>query len=221
MPFTFSTAITRLSSGAKSCFAPGSTDAQKLQRLNEVLERFYEFGTWRGVHETISESTTSGILTLSSAYLRLDALAVPSLAMKVPIKSQQWAFSSGGPMAQDWSLYEFLVAIDLGDNSSGLRRYQLTGSTSYLDGLTFSALARKRYTWVTDTGTTVTPDSFQALRQGVLALGMEDEGDDGGCKMLFNEALNVLNGSLQEFEPEERQMVVAPEMGGGSPLILH
>lgn len=221
MSFTYSTAITRLGAGATSCFKPGSTDAQKLQRLNEVLERFHEFGTWRGVHETISVTSTSGIITLAAAYLRLDALAIPSLAQKVPIKSQQWAFSSGGPMVQDWSLYSFLVAIDLGDNSSGVRRYQITGDTDYLDSLTFSALARKRYTWVTDIGTTVIPDSFQALRQGVLALAMEDEGDDEGCKMLFAEALSVLNGNLQEFEPEERQMVVAPEMGGGTPFIVH
>ena len=219
--FTIATAISRLEGGATSCFKPGSTSAQKLQRLNEVIERFYEFGTWRGLHDTITLTPEDGIISLPYTYQRLDGLGIPASALIVPIKSQQWQFSTGGPGIQDWSLYGPLVAIDLGDNTSGIRRYQLTGTTTELDALSFKGLARKRFTWITDTAAVVSPDSFQALRMGVLALAMEDEGDDEGCKALFASALAVLNGNLQEFETEDRQMVVSPEMGMGYCNVIH
>lgn len=221
MPFSAATAITRLTSGPVNAFKAGISSAQQLQCINEVLERFYEFGTWRGLHDTVTLTSSSGIITLSSAYQRLDGLGVPAINMSIPIKTQQWAFSTGGPKPQDWTLYGQAVALDLGDNASGQRQYQLSGNTTSNDALSYSGLCRKRFTWITNTATIVFPDTFQALRMGVLARGMEDEGANNEAEAMFNRTLAVLNGNLQEFEPEEKQVVMAPEFGFGSTALVH
>lgn len=199
MSFSVATAITRLDSGPTNCFKAGLSAGQKLQRVNEVIDRFYEFGTWRGLHDTITvTSSASNIITLSSSYVRLDALAEPAFCRDIPIKSQQWAFSTAGPGPMDWTKYCELVAIDMGD-VSGVRQYRLTGTATANDARVLSGLARKRFTWITDTATIVPIDSFQALRLGVLALGQEDEGAHDNAKSIFAEALEVLNGNLVEF----------------------
>lgn len=218
---TAATAISRLENGSTSVFKPGATAEQKLQRVNEALDRFFEFGTWRGLKVNIVPVSSGGIISLDPAYQRLDALGVPALNIPVPIKSLEWAFSSAGPGPQDWTLYGELVAIDLGDSSQSVRQYQLSGAATYVDGLVFSGLARKRFTWINSMETPIVPESFSALRKGVLALGMEDEGDDDGCAKLFAEALSTLNGNLQEFDPMERQIVMQPTSGMGMWPAVH
>lgn len=218
--FSVATAITRLTGSGKNAFQAGFTAGNHLQRINEVLERFYEFGSWRGLHDTIDITTTSGIISLSTAYQRLDGLSIPSLNALVPIKSQKWAFSPGGPGAQDWTLYPELIALDQGD-TAGVRKYLVSGNATANDALTFSGLARKRFTWITNTADIVEPDSFQALRLGVQALGWEDEGDTERYQAVFQQALQVLNGNLQEFEPETKQVVIQPSIGLGSMAFVH
>ncbi len=83
------------------------------------------------------------------------------------------------------------------------------------------AQARKRYRWVSDTSQFVVPDCFAALQDGVLALAMKDEGDDDGCTKLFNSALTTLNGNLEEFEPEFRQVQVSMDCGMGNAAFVH
>lgn len=215
--FSYAQAISRLSEGPTSCFKPGTTPAQKLQRVNEVLERFYEFGTWRGLFDRIVPVSVSSVIALPTAYQRLDGLS-DKCSGKIDIKSMQWEFQPGGPgVIHTPTEACLLVAIDLGD-VGGFRKYQLTGADATNDARELIGLARKRYRWVSDTSEKVEPDSFQALRQGVLALGMEDEGDDDGCTKLFNSALTVLNGNLEEFEGNTGWGVIQidPFCGAGS-----
>lgn len=205
--FTVATAISRLTGSGHNAF-PATFDAGKqLQRVNEVLERFYEFGTWRGLHATVPLTTSGGILTLDAAYQRIDGLAVPAQAMDVPIRSMQWAFSTGGPGNRDWTTYLNLVAIDQGD-VGGQRKYQLTGNPTAVDAMAFNGLARRRFAWITDTATVVVPDSFPALKCGVQAMQWEDEGDDGRYQAEFGKALQLLNGNLEEFQPDMKQIVI-------------
>ena len=212
MPFSFATAISRLTSGPTNAFKAGLSSAQQLQRVNEVLDRFYELGTWAGVLTTISGlTTTAGVLSLPSSYIRLDGLSIPAKGEIIPIKSQEWAFSEAGPGMQDWTQYGELVAIDQGD-TNGVRTYQLTGDPSKLDLLVLAGLARKRYTWVTDTATIIVPDSYQAIRLGVIALGWEDEGDNGRYQATMDRALGVLNGNYDQSESDTEHGVVAVEM---------
>lgn len=221
MSFTVATAITRLTGSGVNAF-PATFDAGKqLQRINEVLEMFYDQGTWRGLHDTISLTTTSGIITLSATYQRLDGLSIPAQGTIVPIRSMQWAFSPGGPGTQDWTLYSELVAIDLGDNGSSQRRYQVSGNTTATDALTFSGLARKRFTYITDTASVVSPDCYRGIKLGVEAMRWKDEGDDARYQSVFAEALQALNGNLQEFDPDFRQVIVQPSFGMGSMPLVH
>lgn len=215
--FTVATAITRLTSGPTNIFGDRNlTSGQQLQRINEILEYFYDQGTWRGVQSLQTLTTSSGILTLASAYQRLDGLAVPVYGRKVPIKSMSWAFSANATPVQDWTLYSDLLAIDMGDNASGLRQYQLTGGITQLDALSFSGLCRKRFSYITDTATVVSPDCYDGLVNGVLAFQAKDQKDWDNFAKLGKLALDTLNGNLGEFEGDERQVQVEVPFGMGS-----
>ncbi len=218
MSFSAATALTRLSSGPVDAFRAGLSSAQKLQRLNEVLEKAYDEGTWRGLHDTLSPengngiTTTGGIITLSSAYQRLDKLSVPAMALNVPIRDMLWAFSEGGPGNQDWTLYLQLIAIDQGD-VSGVRKYQVTGSTTSVDAMAFSGLARKRFTYISNTADIIFPDCYNGLNLGVIAFGCRDERDNAGYAYYWGEALKAFNGNLAEFQPEMKQVVIQSSFG--------
>lgn len=220
--FTFATAITRLDGSLQPCFKAGSTSDQKVQRINEVLERFYELGSWRGLHVSIPLTTTAGIMTLPQAYQKIEGLGIPQSNQIIPIKPIEYLYQSGGVGPVDLTLLIQLIAYDLGDNvSTGLRQYQISGQTSQIDTYAFIGNARKRYVWTTDTATVIVPDSFQALRMGVLALGFEDEGDYEKCAEKFNEALRVLDGNLEEFEPNDKQVTIQRIFAGGQIAPLH
>lgn len=220
MSFSVATAITRLTGSGRNAFPATFTSGNQLQRINEVLERFYEMGSWRGLHDTISLTSTNGIIALSSAYQRLDGLSIPAQNTIISIKPMAWAFSSGGPGSQDWTQYSELIALDQGD-VGGVRKYQVSGNAANNDTLTFSGLARKRFTWITNTADIVCPDSFQALKLGIEAFQMEDENAHEEARAKFAEALQILNGNLQEFEPEVKQIVIQPSFGGGSMSLTH
>ena len=208
--FTVATAITRLTGGARNLFSTswGTLSAgQQLQRINEVLAAFYEEGTWRGVHTTVSLTTTSGIITLDEAYLRLDALQVTTEGelARIDIRDQQYEFQPNGPGIDP--LRGFChIAIDLGDHTNGRRRYRLTGASAdadiltEVDALTFSGLARKRFVWITDTATVVTPDCYSALELGIRAMNAADEQANEVSKDLWAQAFAKLDAGLGEFE---------------------
>ena len=210
--FTYAQAIARLVSGPKSAFVAGLTPGQQLQRINEVLERFYELGTWAGVLSTLSGlTTTNGVITLPNTYLRLDALSNTNGGMPVPIKNRDYLFNPAGPgLSILQSTGGSGVAIDQGD-VNGQRQYQITGDPAILDTLTFTGLARLRYIWATSTSALVIPDCYQALRRGVIALGWEDEGDLSRYDAVFTRALTVLNGNYSQSESDTEHGVVACE----------
>lgn len=221
MSFTYAQAITRLTSGPTNVFKIGLTSGQQLQRLNEVIEGFWEEGTWRGLHVPVTLTSTSSIISLAETYLRLDGLGVPNLNQVVPIKSQTFQFSPNGPQPQDWSAYGGLIALDLGDSAGGQRQYQLTGGSTNNDALSFTGLARKRYAWVSDTSTVVVPDSYKALELGVRAKGWLDEGDETRYQTDWALALKTLNSNLDEFAVDERQVQIQITNAFGSMPMVH
>jgi hypothetical protein len=201
--FTIANALARLSGSKFNMFLTQNgvmSNVQQLQRLNEVLEKFYDRGDWRGVHQNVSLTSVSGVITLTSSYLRLDGLGIPANNFVVPIKNMAFAYQVGGPMIQDWTNYGKTIAIDMGENSSGLRQYQITGSATANDALTFSGLARRRFNWITDTSTVVVPDCFGALQTGVRAMAAEDENDIATAKELWSQAFAELDDNHEEFE---------------------
>ncbi len=222
--FTVATALTRLAAGKFNLtLTPYGvmTAGQLLQRINEILEKFYDRGTWRGVTSTVSLTSTAGIITLAAAYLRLDGLGIPSLNAVVPIKPPGFQFSTGGPRPQDFNLYGNILALDMGDNGSGQRQYQLTGSTDALDSMTFSGLARKRFNYITDTATVVAPDCYGAINKAWRAMNAEDEQADSLAQSLWAQAFAELNGNMEEFETEIRQVQVQPAFAMGASRGCH
>ncbi len=201
MSFTIAQALDRLANGPTNCFKAGLSSAQKLQRVNEVLEKFYDKATWRGVHQTIDLTSVGGIITVPSAYQRLDGLSVPLYGILLKLKSNLYPFQQNGPHLQDWTKYCSDITIDLGD-VGGTRKYQLTGDITRLDSFAYKGLARIRYVWATDTSTVVVPDCYQALRLGVLSMGQEDELATDQAQVLFAQAIQELEGNLSEFNSD-------------------
>lgn len=210
MSFTIAQAISRIESGPRNLWITSQgtlTSGQKLQRINEVLSAWYEEGTWRGVCTTVSLTSTSGIITLAETYLRLDGLQVTTTGKigRVDIKPQQFEFQPGGPGVDPERRFVY-VAIDLGDNASGVRRYRLTGTDAdaeclaEVDALTFSGLARKRYVWATDTTPIVTPDCYAALELAVRAMNAADEQANELSKDLWGQSYAKLDAGLGQFE---------------------
>lgn len=209
--FTIAQAITRLAGGARNLFLTSQGDlsaGQRLQLINEILEEWYKNESWRGVREVVGSMTTSsGILILAAGYLRADKrFTITSDGHQgcfYRIKPLDFQFQEGGPGWYDVTEGCLGIAIDLGDNASGVRRYQLDGATATLDAYTFSAVLRKRYVYATDTTPTVIPDNYPALECSVMAKIAHYEGDLTRAEKLWNKAYGLLDADLGQFEEGE------------------
>lgn len=206
--FTIAQAITRLTSGVRNLFATSRgtlSGAQQLQVINEILEEWYKNESWRGVREVVGSLTPSGgIITLGSGYLRADKRFNITTdgheGCFYEVKPLDFQSSPSGPGYYDVTKGCLGVAIDLGDNASGVRRYQLDGSTATLDAFTFSAVLRKRYVFATDTTPAVIPDCYPALERSVMAKIALYEGDLDRANKLWSEAFGLLDADLGQFE---------------------
>lgn len=206
--FTIAQALTRLASGARNLFITSQgtlSSGQQLQLINQILEEWYKNESWRGVREVVDGMTsTSGILSLAAGYLRADKrFNITSDRFKggfLEIKPLDYQSQPNGPGYFPPSEGCIGLAIDLGDNASGVRRYQLTGAADALDELTFSAVLRKRYVYATDTTPTVIPDCFPALELSAMAMIARYEGDIDRSNKYWSDAYQLLDSDLGEFE---------------------
>lgn len=206
--FTIAQALTRLSSGARNLFvtSQGTLSAgQQLQLINEILEEWYKNESWRGVREVVGSLTpSSGIISLAAGYLRADKRFTITTdgheGCFYEIKPLDFQFQTNGPGYYDVTELCLGVAIDLGDNASGVRRYQLDGATATVDAFTFSAVLRKRYVFATDTTPTVIPDCYPALERSVMAKIALYEGDLDRANKLWSDAFQLLDVDLGQFE---------------------
>ncbi len=207
--FTIATAFTRLSAGPHNLFvtAQGTMDAtQKLSRYNAIMEEFWLKGSWPGLHKEISLTTTSGLMTLPAAYLRLDGLTYSNAFTppehgswsNIPLQPMQFMWQPGGPQYFDANSSCAVFAIDQGDNSSGQREYQLTGDTTTLDAYTYKGFARKRYVYATSTSDTVIPDCYSALEWAFRSFQARDENSEWAAPY-WASALQALDDSMGEF----------------------
>lgn len=199
--FTYEDAMIRLEGGYRSAFMAGTELCQKLQIINELLERFYNYGDWRGLHDQITLVPVGGVISLPLDYIRLDGLGEASSNQKFLIKSKAYPFQTNGVGVIDYTSVCAPVAIDQGD-IAGVRKYLIAGNPTTNDTRTFTGLARRRYTWATDVKQVVYPDCFEALRRGIAAMNAESEGDNGRYNDLFQSALAMLDQNVNEFESE-------------------
>lgn len=182
---------------------------QQLQRINEILDSFYEDGTWRGVRLPLALTSSSGVITLPAGYLRLDKrIRITTdghYGCFIDIVGPEWRYRANHPGTCD-------KAVDLGDNASGQRQYRLTEDTEQYatyDALTYEGLARKRFVYITDTATVVVPDNYSALELGWRAKHAQDEQANELAKDLWGQAFAKLDAGLGEFE-QGNEMGVMP-----------
>ncbi len=200
--FTIQQAFDRITAENGDLFLNFSP-AQALQRFNRILDAWYESASWRGVKSEIALTSSGGIITLPSAWIRLDKRIVVTTPGQCgrffEIKPLEYKYQTGGP-----GYFENAaclgVAIDQGDNASGVRTYQLTGNTTTLDGYAYSAIARKRYVWTEDFDTVVIPDCYSALELSVRAMKAQDDVAADLAQQYWAEAYAALDGNIGQFE---------------------
>jgi len=204
--FTISQALTRLTSQQNNPFTTtyGTMNPpQQLQRVNQILDKWYESESWRGVRSVIALTSSGGVISLPAAWLRAEkriAVTTEGKCGFYEIKPLGYQFQTGGPGYFDVTKGCLGVAIDLGDNTNGVRQYQLTGVVADLDALSYSAVLRKRYVYATDTSTVVIPDCFTALEISVRAMAASDANAVELSNGLWAEAFAVLDSGLGQFE---------------------
>lgn len=196
-------ARTNLSTGKNPVFGSEWNDEQKNLRINEVLERWYNEGTWVDNIRRVSTATfdmtvEGGILTLGTEYFALTRLSIPSQQYAIEIKPKEFEFSSPdsrGPM--DWSASGSLYAIDRGF-FGGKRQYILTGNPTLLDGKVLEGLARRRFHFISEDMEEINPPNFGALKQGCISLEYEAQGNFEMANVAWANCLRLLNEQLHE-----------------------
>ena len=220
--FTIANAAARLTGSRFNLFLTQNgiaSSVQQLQRINQVLENFWLKGTWPGLHTEATLTSSSGVITLDSAYLRLDGLAVsedftaPDTGCwaNVAIKPMQYRWQPGGPGYFDPTEACGVIAYDMGD-VGGVRKYQLVGETAVLDTYEYRGFCRRRYTWATADSTVVMPDCYPALEYGVRAMNAEDE-KSGDQDALWAKAYQALDDSMGQFNQGNEYGVMQVDPG--------
>lgn len=206
--FTIAQAITRLTAGQHNLFKTQygtMTAPQQLARINEILDRWYESGSWRGVLvPDVALTSSGGIVSLPAAYLWVDKRIVITTdgheGCYYETKPLTYRYQPNGP---GYCVGCLGVAVDLGDNGSGVRQYRLTYDPDHyaaVDALAYAAVLRKRYVWATDTTPTVIPDCYAALVLSARAMAAEDEQAVGPAADYWAQAYAVLDSNLGQFE---------------------
>lgn len=225
MSFTYATAISRLDGQMEAVWTPGATSQQKLDRVNDVLDRFWNEGDWEGLSADIVPVSSGGVITLAAAYKNLDVLQVSTAGSErdIPIKSQLWKFTPSANFVGDWSNFSGpMFAFDKGE-TSGQRVYQLTGQASLADAYTYIGQAKRRYVRVTNDTMVVNPDCWPALLVGVRAWHWQDQGDNIRYQMEFADALRQLAkdlGNIQDSEDLGSVSIEPSRSGSAIPALI-
>jgi hypothetical protein len=216
--FSIATALTRLAAGPRNLFLTQNgvmSPTQQLHRVNEIMETWYNSEDWRGVREIVELTTAAGtgIISLPAGYWRAEKrftiTSDEGCGGWFEIKPLEYLYQPNGPGWFDVTKGCIGVAIDLGDDASGVRRYQLVDDPDTLDTYTFNAVLRKRWnwsieipgsvTWATATAVLVIPDCYPALEKSVRAMAAADEGDEELSNKYWADAYQDLDNNVGQF----------------------
>lgn len=209
-------ARTNLSNGNIPVFGSEWSDDQKNLRINEVIERWYNEGTWvdnvRRV--TTADGTLSvadGLMTLETEYFALSRLSIPDEQYPIDIKPKEFEHKSPdstGP--RDWTQSHSIFAIDRGF-FGGKRQYLLTGDPVVLDVKEYEGLARRRFKFLANDLEEINPPNFGALKQGCMSLEYEVRGNFEMANAAWSNCLRLLNEQLHENIQDAPSVISIPQ----------
>lgn len=179
--------------------------------INQVVERIYSSGVWPGlkVEVDLGDYVEDYILTLPNTYDCLMAATwkrspIPIVDMNVEYSQTGTGYQvagEGGGGIIDQGLVE---VGDEGDFVQLLHRYKIT--FSYEDGDEFKGLVRRRFQYIEDEHDLIYPAHFGALKQGLLAVRFEDEGDLERAQGYWDRCFSHLSDNAAQTRVGTRQI---------------
>lgn len=178
--------------------------------LNQCLERIHSEGQWPGGKLTVDLTpyVEDCILTLPYEYETL--IAINWLGYSRLIVDVNMEFIPGGAGIQpagegNGTVIDmgFVNVGDEGDYTRLLHQYKLT--FAYTDGQELTGMVRRRFTYLRDENDYVYPAHLSALKNGLLAVRFEDEGDLERASGYWNACFNFLNSATTQTRIGSRQ----------------
>ena len=178
--------------------------------LNQCLERIHSEGMWPGGKVTVDLTpyVTDCILTLPYEYETL--IAVVWLGQSRLIVDTNAEYLPGGAGIQtagqgNGTVIDlgFVNVGDEGDYATLLHRYKLT--FAFTSGQELTGMVRRRFTYLRDEDDYVYPAHLSALKNGLLAVRFEDEGDLERASGYWNQCFNFLNSASAQTRIGSRQ----------------
>lgn len=170
------------------------SDSQKLFRdaLNQVLERIYSTGIWKGMRlrEDLTPYITNGVMTLPYGYDSVVAIAVDDIPRD--IITEEHEFIHQGPGVTDAGEGGNMV-VDLGfieESGQEVRKYKFLET---LGSHTVEGLVVRKYVWVEADEDIIRPSNIGAIKFGLMALALEDAGSLAESQQYWDKCKQILS----------------------------
>lgn len=179
--------------------------------INQAVERIYDEGTWPGLitEVDVTDDVVDGILTLPEGYEVMLAAQITGLPVQIVPLSLE--YSPAGPGSRDAGGVEGATGrvggyqiVDMGQAMVGdaedyqtLRhQYKLTFALESENILT--GLLKRKFQYLTQDDDYVYPAHLTALKNALLAVNMEDEGDISRAQTYWDKCFESLNRATSQ-----------------------
>ena len=169
-------------------------DGRFLFRLNQAVERVISSGVWEGEKESVDLSSyiSNEVLSLPYAYDTMMGVHVDGSPRT--IYSEDIEFSVNGPGAVDPGEGGNRI-IDLGFETNSLgqsvRKYKFLSSADA--SAEVIGRCRKRFQYLVSDSDLVPIGNIGALKNAILCIHFEDEGDTDRAEIYWQRAMRTLN----------------------------
>lgn len=193
--------------------------------LNQAVERIHDMGNWPALLSEVelADEVADGILTLPQDYEVMLAAQVNGVA--VPIVDLTLEYSLSGPGNREAGVAGASQIVDLGqvlvgddeDFKTYRRRYKVLFELSSADTLT--GLVKQRFRPLSDDNDYIHPGNIGALKQALLAVNYEDEGDPERARTHWEACTEILDTAKAQSRQGVRQTAQMSVFGIGASKI--
>jgi hypothetical protein len=180
--------------------------------LNQCLERIHSEGQWPGGKVTmdVSAYVEDGILTLPYEYETMIGLSWQGSARLIVDANAEFIPAGAGiqtALEGNGTIIDLgMVPVgDEGDYQQLLHQYKLT--FQYAAGQELTAMLRRRFVYLRDENDYVYPAHLGALKNGLLAVRFEDEGDLERASGYWTRCFDFLNSASAQTRVGSRQVL--------------